>query len=113
MLLNKQQIKEIDDLPMKILEIPEWGGELKIKMMNAKQRMEFEKLTEKIKVPIENIIYMVIYSCVNEDGSLFFSIDDKEFLQSKSADVLCRIFKEAVSLSVMTDAGIEEKAKNS
>ena len=110
---NKQQIKEIDDLPTKIIEVAEWGGQLKLKMMSAKQRMEFERLTSKTKEPIENIILMVIYSCINEDGSLFFSLDDKEFLQSKSSDVLLRIFQEAVSLSVMSNVGIEDKAKNS
>lgn len=113
MLLNKQQIKDVDDLPSQIVSLPEWGGDVKIKTMSAKQRIEFEKCNSNSKTELETMINLIMFSCVNEDGSLLFSKEDYGFLSEKSAKSLMRLFQEAVSLSTLSNEGLEDKAKNS
>jgi hypothetical protein len=113
MLLNKQQIRDIDDLPSKIVHMPEWGGDIKIRTMSAKHRIEFEKLNVNAKTELETIINLIMFSCVNQDDSLMFDKNDFEFLSSKSAKSLMRIFEEAVGMSTLTEKKLEEKAKNS
>lgn len=113
MLLNKQQIQEADDLPFQIVEMPEWGGEVKIRMMSGKHRIEFEKRNALAKTELETMINLIMFSCVDEDNNLLFDAKDYEFLSNKSAKSLMRIFNEAVKMSVLSTEGLENKAKNS
>lgn len=113
MLLNKQQIKAVDDLPSIEVEMPEWGGNIKIKTMSAKHRIEFEKLNKDAKTELETMINLIMFSCVNEDNTLLFDRNDFEFLSNKSAKSLMKLFEEAVNMSTLSEKKLEEKAKNS
>ncbi len=114
MLLNKQQIKDADDLPSKIVSMPEWGGDVKIKTMSARHRIEFEKRNTTAKTELETMVNLVMFSCVDEHNNLMFvQKEDFDFLAEKSAKALIRLFEEAVSMSTLSNKGIEEKAKNS
>jgi hypothetical protein len=113
MLLNKQQIRDIDDLPTKIIHVPEWGGDVKIKTMTADQRIEFENKNRGAKTELETIINLVIYSCVDDNGSFLFDKGDYDLLATKSAKALMRVFNEALEMSTLTEKKLEEKAKNS
>lgn len=113
MLLNKQQIKDVDDLPSKNLDMPEWGGEVRLKTMSAKNRIEFEKLNASTKSELETMINLIMFSCVDEENNLLFNKQDFEFLSGKSAKSLMHIFEEAVKLSTLSSEGLEDKAKNS
>lgn len=113
MLLNKQQIKDVNDLPSIIVDMPEWGGEIKVRTMSAKDRIDFEKKNATSKTELETMINLIMFSCVNEDNSLMFDKDDYDFLASKSAKSLMRIFNEAVKISTLSNDGLENKAKNS
>jgi hypothetical protein len=113
MLLNKQQIRDIDDLPTKVIHVPEWGGDVKLKTMDAHSRIEFEKRAGKSKTELDTIINLVMFSCVNDDGSFLFEDSDYELLSTKSAKALMRVFHEALPLSTLTEKHLEEKAKNS
>jgi len=112
-LLNKEQIKQADDLPTKIVHMPEWGGDVKIRMMTGEIRMAYEKSSVLMKTDNEKILNMIIYSCVNEDGSLMFDKDDLPFLLSKSFPCLIRLVGEINSLSVLTEKSVEDAVKNS
>jgi len=113
MLLNKQQIKDVDDLPSKVVHMPEWGGDIKLKTMSAKHRIEFERLNANTKTELETIIHLIMFSCVNEDGSLMFEKEDYTFLSNKSAKSLMRLFSEAVDMSTLSEKSLDKKAKNS
>jgi hypothetical protein len=112
MLLNKQQVKDVDDLPRKIINVEEWGGEIEIQKMNARRRMEYEKAAQNVKLPMDNIICLVLFSCINEDGSLMFSLEDRDDLLGKSSDSLIKLFQASVDLNEMSNKALEEKAKN-
>lgn len=113
MLLNKQQIKDVDDLPTQIVEMPEWGGEIKLRAMSAKNRIDFEKRNSAAKTELETMISLIMFSCIDENNELMFNDDDYEFLANKSAKSLMRIFSEAIKMSTLSNEGLETKAKNS
>ncbi len=114
MLLNKQQVKDVDDLPSVLVHVEEWGGDVKVQLMSAKRRIDFEKKNSTVKTEIETMVYLIMYSCVNEDGSLMFdSQEDFNFLCNKSAKALMQVFDAAVNISTLSKKGTQEKAKNS
>ncbi len=114
MLLNKQQVKDVDDLPSVIVSVPEWSGDVKVQLMSAKRRIAFEKKNANAKTEVETMIYLIMYSCINEDGSLLFDPDsDFDFLADKSASALMQVFDSAVNVSTLSKKGMNEKAKNS
>ncbi len=114
MLLNKQQVRDVDDLPSVLVSVPEWGGDVKVQLMSAKRRIAFEKKNVLAKTEVETMIYLIMYSCINEDGSLLFDPEnDFDFLSNKSASALMQVFDSAVNISTLSKKGIQEKAKNS
>ncbi len=113
MLLNKQQVKDVDDLPSVVVHVEEWNGDVKVQLMSAKRRIEFEKKNANTKTEIDTMVHLVMYSCINEDGSLMFDENDFEFLCNKSAKALMQIFDAAVNVSTLSKKGMQEKAKNS
>ena len=112
-LLSKNEIKEIDDLPSKTVEIPEWGGSIKLRMMTTKSRMDFEKKQSQVKTNEGVVVLLVLYSCVDEDGNRLFSDDDYDFLASRSPKALMTLFETATELNSLSRSGLEDKAKNS
>ena len=43
MLLNKEQILNADDLTFEDVEVPEWGGTVRIRCLESTERDEFEQ----------------------------------------------------------------------
>jgi hypothetical protein len=113
MLLTKEQISLVDDLPTKIVSVPEWGGDIKLRAMVTKDRIDFERINADAKSEDETMINLIIYSCVDENNKLMFSKEDFKMLAAKSAYPIVRLFKECVDLSVLSQEKLEEKAKNS
>ncbi len=113
MLLNKQQIKEANDLPTKVVSMPEWGGDVRIRMMSAKHQMEFQKLNVAEASEINVVVSLLIFSCVDDKNQLVFTEEDRGFLEDKSISSLLKLFNEAINLSVLSQQEIENKAKNS
>lgn len=113
MLLSKQQIQDVDDLPSKIVNMPEWGGDVKIRTMSAKNRIDFEKINIANKSELETMIHLIMFSCIDDEGNLLFDDSDFEFLSGKSAKSILKLFQECIEMSTLSQKGLEDKAKNS
>lgn len=111
MLLSKEQIFAANDLQSVDVEVPEWGGSVKVKAMSAIDRINFEK-SQKDMHSSELIIQLVILTCIDKDGNRLFTNDDLEQLQEKSPNAILRIFNEAIKLNLLNDDKLEEKAEN-
>lgn len=111
MLLSKEQIFAAQDLQFIDVDVPEWGGQVRVKAMSAIDRINFEK-EQKDLSSSELIIRLVLLACIKEDGSKLFNEEDLESLQEKSPTVILKIFNEAVKLNTLNDELLEEKAEN-
>ena len=109
MLLNKDQIFAIDDIKTKIVDIPEWGGEIKLRVLSVGAQIKFDEYREDDK---KAIMYSIINSCVNEDVSYLFNEEDIQHLEQKDPNVIMRLFNEIISLNKQKENDIEELAKN-
>jgi hypothetical protein len=114
--LNREQILQADDLPKKIVSVPEWGGDVIVSTMSGKQRDELEAsiVGSGGERNLRNLrARIVAASCVDESGQPVFTKKDVEALGDKSAAALDRIFEASRELSRFTSKDVEELSKNS
>lgn len=111
MLLTKEQIFAAPDIKSIEVDVPEWGGSVKVKGMSAIDRIDFEKGQEGLQ-PSEMILKLVLLTCVDENDNRLFADDDLKELQKKSPTAILKIFNESVKLNTLSDKVIEDKAEN-
>ena len=127
-LLSREEILGANDLPTEDVEVPEWGGSVRVRTLTGTERDEFESsiiTMKKVKKGkrtvtesspnLRNIrAKLVARSIVKEDGALMFPNSEDVFvLGEKSAAALDRVYEVSARLSKITDEDIEELEKNS
>lgn len=115
MYLTKEQILAVDDLQAEDVQVPEWGGTVRVRCMTGVERDAFERsnIGEDGKQDISNFrAKLVARSIVDEHGNRLFSDADIEALGRKSIKALGRCFDVAMRLSAVTDDAVEELEKN-
>lgn len=118
-LLNKEQILKAEDLPFRDVEVPEWGGTVRIRTMSAMEGMEFWKILDAAGKAgggaaeqhlRERTLIMTI---VDESGKRVFAEEDLDALRGKYPAVLNRLFAVSAELNgiktVEKDDPIEKK----
>ena len=110
-LLGRDQILGAVDLPTVDVEVPEWGGTVRVRMMTGGERDAFEAGTitrhgRKIEQNLVNIRARLVALCVvDEKGQRLFSEADAAALGQKSAAALNRVFNAAQQLNALTEEG--------
>lgn len=114
-LLTRDQILSVDDNKQETVLVPEWGGEVIVATMSgfARDRLEASVVGSNGGQNLTNVrAKYVAASLVDEKGEMLFSEGDVVKLGKKSAAALDRIFAVAQRLNHITDADVEELAKN-
>jgi len=114
-LLTKEQILSKDDLKSEIVEVPEWGGEVRVCTMSGFARDRFElSITGKTGNNMENIrAKLAAATIVDESGNLLFNEKDLAELGKKSCAALDRVFAASQRVNLITNSDVESLAKNS
>ena len=119
MTLSRKDILEVNDLTTRVVPIPEWKGNVIIKMMTGTERDQFEDSLfegrgKDRKSNYKNLRAKLLSMClVGEDGKRLFSDKDIEFLGGKSAKVLDRLYTIATELNGIGSKEEEALTKNS
>lgn len=108
MSLTKKQILLSQDFKLKEIEVPEWGGSVFLKTLNARELLAYEDATEKVGPSL-----YLTFSLVDETGKPLFSAKDVAELNEKDGYVLMRLFHESLALNKMDAASDEEREKKS
>lgn len=117
-LLSKEAILAVQDTATELVEVPEWGGAVRVRGLTGAERDAFESEVVQrngrdVRTNTRNIrARMVVMSVVMEDGSRMFSYHDIEALGEKSARALDRIFAVAMRLSGLRDEDVAEMAED-
>ena len=117
MTLSKDQILAAEDIPTKDVEVPEWGGSVRMRGLTGSERDAYESSLfqqrgEKRILRTENARARLVAMCiVDEDGERMFSDAEVKDLGRKSGKVLDRLFDEARKLSGLTAEDVEELAE--
>lgn len=131
-LLNRNQILEAKDIKTKVIPVPEWGGEVIIKQLSAKEynditmnmvnirKMAAKQLSKKNadenledainEIAIKNQkILLIIKSVVDENMKPLFTEADLELLYQKNTNVIDRIIAE---IEEFNSVSTEDAKKN-
>lgn len=114
MLLTKKDILSHDDLKSEVVDVPEWGGSVKVSTMSAFSRDRFEASITKIGggMNMNNIrAKLAIATLVDDDNQPMFDEKDIEALGKKSCAALDRVFEAAQRLNLISDKEVETLAK--
>jgi len=114
-LLNKADILSASDECFELVLVPEWGGEVRVSSMSAFSRDQFEAsiIGKNGGQNLQNIrAKLAAATLTDEAGKLLFTEKDLAKLGGKSAAALDRVFEVAQRLNGMSNADVEEIAKN-
>ena len=121
--LTKDEIRRAVDYEIKVLEIPSWGGNVRIKSINGADRDQFTDLIAKNtsfiagkkSVKMNGIMpAMLIMSVVDVNDKNVFedNKEDKDLIQFKTATVTEEIFNACMVLSGLGDEAVDDAEKN-
>ena len=114
-LLNKTAILNAQDLPFEIVDVPEWGGEVKLRTLTGREKDLFVDKTVVFKGKDTTVIMkgywsLLLSMCiVDDDGAPMFTADE---LGGKSSAVLEKLGAVAHKLNGMGPKDVEEMQKN-
>jgi hypothetical protein len=114
-MLGKQAILDVDDAAFDTVNVPEWGGDIRLRTMTGKDRDAFEISFSKALADgkAQNMRAALLVRCICDDaGTLIFSKSDATALGTKSAAALDPLFTAARKLNKMTEEDIADLEGN-
>lgn len=117
-LLSREEVFAADDIAYETVDVPEWGGSLRVRGLTGAERERYEASVGYVKgdrwVPKGNAAArLVAMSVVDEQGRLVFSEEDITKLGRKSAAALRRIVEVSKRLSGLSDEDMDWLEGNS
>lgn len=116
--LGADAILKAADLQVAEIEVPEWGGWVRVRGLTGLERDQFEsEMTQRkgkdVQMNLRNIrARLVQLSVVDEKGERMFTHQVLEALGAKSARALDRIFTKSMELSGLSPGDVENLAEN-
>ncbi len=108
--LTAAEILASDDLETAEMEVPEWGGTVRFRVMTADEAIKFQ---ETINTPAKKNAWVKILAlcAVDGDGKRLFSDKEMDQLKQKSTAVFLRMQRFLLKLNGFT-SDAEDAAKN-
>lgn len=114
--LTKEQILSAEDIRTIEVDVPEWGGAVRLASMTAATREAYELQQIAIrdgKAPKVSVrALLACHSIVDDTGAPMFTAADIATLEAKSGAALARVFDAALTLQGLGAAAAEDAAKN-
>lgn len=110
--LTRDAILGAEDLPRERVEVPEWGGDVFVRVLTAAEYGEITKGADEAD-PMSAAGRMMVRALVDEAGERLFADDDIPALMAKNAAVWTRLLQVAMTVNKLTDDDIAELEKNS
>lgn len=113
-LLSRDAILKADDLKTEDVDVPEWGGTVRVRALTGSERdkLESSMVEQRGRVQRVNAINfrakLVAAAVIDEKGHNVFEEADVKQLAYKSAGALDRVAAVASRLSGMSDEDVEE-----
>lgn len=114
MSLTKEQILAAEDMGLLKVAVPEWGGDVFIRVMTVGERDAYENEWQRKKeTGCDDFRTKFLVRCiVDEKGNRLFDNGDVSRLSQKSARVMNRLWLAAMEHNNLSDDSLEEVAKN-
>lgn len=121
-LLSKEEILAADDIQVEDVEVPEWGGTVRVRGLTGAQRSLIQGTVmavrgQSVTVKADALAAMqerlVAMSLVDGDGKRLFTDKEVGKLAAKNAGVIARLFTKAQELSGLAEDSVDAAAGNS
>lgn len=113
-ILNKAAILAANDKKMVEIEVSEWGGTVKVRVMSGTERDRFEAEFVGGNKSVDMVRAKLVAKCLcDEEGNRLFTEQEIPALGEKSASVLDKLFTACMKLNRFTKDDVEDLAGNS
>jgi len=118
-LLGRDAILKADDLPTEDVDVPEWGGTVRVRGLTGTGRDEYwasmtvQRGSQQVIDSANATAKLVARCVVGEDGEPLFTQQDVSALGQRSGSALNRVFEVATRLSGISEADMAEAGKDS
>lgn len=114
-MLTRDAILGIADLKSEDVDVPEWGGSVRVRTMTGAERDAFGASLRNADGKVDPANYrakLLIRCVVGDDGRPLFTDADLDALAGKSAPALDRLVAAAERLNTMGAAAVDTAEKN-
>jgi hypothetical protein len=122
MTLSREQILRSADLPHEEVEVPEWGGSVRVSRLSGLHRAELDDVLRGLLgedkkftgvTSLQYTLALIVRAVVDDEGQRIFSDEDVEGLRTKSDEALARVGEVAARLNGIGAKAQEEIKKTS
>ncbi len=117
--LKKDDILGVDDLYFEDVEVPEWGGKVRIRCMTGSERDAYESSLyeirgKEVKMNRDNLRSKLLSKVLVDDkNERLFNDAEIKLLGRKNGKVLDRLFDVAQKINGLREEDVKELGKNS
>lgn len=107
-MLSRDSILSAKDFDFKDVEVPEWGGTVRLRGLSAAERDNFEANLAQTQDLSNLRSRLVVMSLIDEDGARLFKDSEAKELGEKNALVIMKLFEIVRELSGMADEDLQD-----
>jgi len=112
MVLDRKSILAADDVRKEKIAVPEWKGDVFLRVLTGTDRDRFEESYADQKMKAFRIRFLLLALC-DEDGERLFSDDEADILGKKSSVVINRLFEAGWKLNAFTQEAVDALGEDS
>jgi len=112
MALDRKSILAADDVRKEKIAVPEWGGDVFLRVLTGTDRDRFEETYSEQKMKAFRIRFLLLALC-DEAGKRLFGDDESEILGDKSSVVINRLFEAGWKLNAFTQEAVDALGEDS
>lgn len=112
MALDRKSILAADDVRKEKISVPEWKGDVFIRVLTGTDRDRFEDSYADQKMKAFRIRFLLLALC-DESGERLFNDDEGELLGKKSSVVINRLFEAGWKLNAFTQEAVDALGEDS
>jgi hypothetical protein len=112
MALDRKSILAADDVRKEKTAVPEWGGDVFLRVLTGTDRDRFEESYSEQKMKAFRIRFLLLALC-DEAGQRLFADDEGDVLGKKSSVVINRLFEAGWKLNAFTQEAVDALGEDS
>jgi hypothetical protein len=112
MALDRKSILAADDVRKEKVAVPEWGGDVYLRVLSGTDRDHFEESYADQKMKAFRIRFLLLALC-DERGERLFADDEGDILGKKSSVVINRLFEAGWKLNALSQEAVDALGEDS
>lgn len=110
--LDRKSILSANDVRLEKVAVPEWGGDVYLRVISGTDRDRFEESYADQKMKSFRIRFLLLTLC-DESGERLFKDEEADLLGKKSSVVINRLFEAGWKLNAFTQEAVDALGEGS